>query len=116
MSLDFYLREPHTCPKCGHQEPSDAEPVYHNYTTHNLGKMANKAGIYEALWRSTDSKAGDLIPSLEKGLAKLRAKPVYYAKYTPPNGYGTYAGLVTFTEDVLRACRLHPNAVVECSV
>ena len=35
-----------------------------------LGKMANEAGIYEACWRPEEigvTKAGDIIPILEKG-------------------------------------------------
>lgn len=50
MSLDVYLETPsHTCPACN--EPHGGGTVYEANITHNLGKMADAAGLYEAMWR-----------------------------------------------------------------
>ena len=40
------------CDHCGHRHSTtDREVLYDANITHNLGEMAKKAGIYEALWR-----------------------------------------------------------------
>ena len=46
------------------------ETVYDANITHNLGKMAGEAGIYEALWRPEEidkTKASEIVELLEKG-------------------------------------------------
>lgn len=60
--------------------------VYSGNITHNLGRMAAEAGIYEALWRPEEkqyTKAEQLIEPLEKGLEKLRSNPDYFKLSTP---------------------------------
>src|SRR3990172_2778745 len=52
--------------------------LYSANITHNLGKMAKEAGIYEHLWRPDELgiwNAGELILPLADGLAKLKADP-----------------------------------------
>jgi hypothetical protein len=103
MSLDVYLRV---------TKPVE---VYQDNITHNLNKMADKAGLYEALWRPDENgitHAHQLIPILEKGLAELRSKPEFYEQFNPENGWGTYVGLVKFVRDYLEACKENPDAEV----
>ena len=108
MSLDVYLTA---------VKPTT---VYSANITHNLNKMADAAGIYKALWRPEEmeppaTKARDLIPHLQRGLADLVARPDYFAQFNPPNGWGTYAGLVKFVRDYLNACGNEPDAEVRVS-
>ena len=100
MSLDFYLVE---------NRPVE---VWESSITHNLAKMAAAAGLYEALWRSEDRLAADLIPVLKSGLRRLRRNPAKYRKYDSPNGWGTYDDFVRFVTDVLAACKANPRAKV----
>jgi hypothetical protein len=96
----------------------ETDELYSRNITHNLVEMANKAGIYEALWRPEESnytKAKDLIEPLETGLAKLRESPYEFMKYNPTNGWGTYEGLIEFVEDYLSACKRYPEATVTVS-
>ena len=52
MSLDVTLYKPyHITYDGGATLIEKEEELYSANITHNLGKMANKAGIYEALWR-----------------------------------------------------------------
>lgn len=44
MSLDVYLSK----------EVTEERTVFSANITHNLGEMADKAGIYKALWRPED--------------------------------------------------------------
>jgi hypothetical protein len=102
MSLDFYLKKvKETC-------------VFDSNITHNLGPMANEAGIYTALWRPEEVKdnvvAADLIPILETGLAELKADPAHFKTFDSPNGWGKYEHFVPFVEEVLQACRDNPDA------
>lgn len=111
------------------------ENVYYENITHNLGDMAKKAGIYEALWRpymlkeeyiptedyskemefeeSVEIRAYEIIPILEKGLDDLKARPEYFKKYNSPNGWGIYDNFVPFVEKYLNACKEYPEAIVD---
>ena len=89
------------------------ESVYENNITHNLNKMADAAGIYGVIWRPEENniyKAGELISYLEVGLEELRQNPEQYETFNPPNGWGSYEGLVKFVEKYLEACRKYPDA------
>lgn len=92
--------------------------VYSDNITHNLGKMAQAAGIYEALWRPEElgfTKASELIAPLAVGLEKLLQDPDEYRKYNSPNGWGLYEHFVPFVKEYLQACIEDPDADVEAS-
>lgn len=92
--------------------------VYSSNITHNLGAMAEEAGIYKHLWRPEElgiSKAFDLIKPLEAGLATLRADPEKFEKLNAPNGWGKYEHFVPFVEKYLEACKESPNAEISVS-
>lgn len=101
MSLDFSLMRV--------QETT----VFDTNITHNLGKMAHEAGIYNHLWHPENigvEKAEELIAPLESGLARLKKNPAKYRKFDAPNGWGTYEHFVPFVEKVLTACKKYPDA------
>jgi hypothetical protein len=86
--------------------------------THNLGKMAREAGVYEALWRPEEvgiKTAAQLISPLRAGLEALRANPEAFKKLNPDNGWGNYENLVEFVETYLFACEQNPDAEVSVS-
>ncbi len=105
------------------QEPYSFEEeinneVYTDNITHNLAKMATAAGLYDACWRPEEAgitKAAQLIPLLQAGLAKLKAEPAKYQQYDAPNGWGTYKQFVPWVERYLAACRDNPEADVSVS-
>lgn len=121
MSLDFYLEtepQPFICHECGHESVRPKE-LFHAIITHNLKKMADKAGIYEVLWHPNDKgqvRAKDIIETLSLGLSKLLKRRKYFEKFNSPNGWGTHGSLVCFVENVLGACRYHPDAFVRVSI
>ena len=85
---------------------------------HNLAEMADKAGIYKHLWRPEEigiTKAHELVKPLSEGLSKLKSNPEYYKTFNPPNGWGTYEGLIKFIEDYIVACVDYPDANIEIS-
>jgi hypothetical protein len=92
--------------------------VFQANITHNLGKMAIEAGIYEACWRPEmigGKLASDIIPILEKGLADLKARPEYFEKFNSDNGWGLYENFVPWVEAYLEACKANPDAEIEVS-
>lgn len=94
------------------------DTVYEANITHNLGRMADVAGIYQALWRPEEinvTHAAQLIPLLRDGLAKLQADPVHFEQFNPSNGWGSYTGFVQFVADYLAACEAYPEATVSIS-
>jgi len=89
--------------------------VFSANITHNLGKMADEAGIYKYLWRPDElgvEKAQELIEPLQSGLSLLEDAPERFKALNPPNGWGTYEGLVNFVRDYLDACKKYPGAEV----
>jgi hypothetical protein len=122
MSLDVYLtRKRWISYDEGKTYEIDNENVYSANITHNLGGMADKAGIYEALWRpyrlrqeydipegNHDAEwdfedgvtivASEIIPILEKGLEDLKTRPEYFKEFDSPNGWGLYVHFVPFVE------------------
>jgi hypothetical protein len=139
MSLDVYLiRTRWVSYDKGETYKEDQETVYSDNITHNLGRMAEEAGIYEALWRpyklrddfkdielyANDEyefeekcviKASDIIEPLEKGLTKLKEKPEYFKRFNSPNGWGMYGHFVPFVSEYLEACKEYPDSIVYVS-
>lgn len=106
MSLDVYLTAV--------RETS----IFDANITHNLGAMAQEAGIYKHLWRPEEigiTKAGQLIEPLRAGLELLRADPPRFEKHNSPNGWGLYKHFVPFVERYLKACEENPDATVSVS-
>lgn len=106
MSLDVYLKvvQPTT--------------IFSLNITHNLNKMAEEAGIYKHLWRPDEieiTHAHQLIAPLKAGLELLKSDPKRFKKFNPSNGWGEYAGLVSFVEQYLAACEENPDALVDVS-
>ena len=106
MSLDFCL------------EQRIYTSVFSKNITHNLGEMAEKAGIYKHLWAPEDiniKKAKQLIKPLKKALADLKARPDYYKQFDAKNGWGLYIHFVPFVEEVLDNCINYPNSNIRVS-
>lgn len=103
MSLNFSIRYP--------AMTSDDFNI-----THNLGKMAAEAGIYECLWKPGEhgyKTAADITPILEAGLRDLRARPEYFRQFDADNGWGLYEHFVPWVADVLESCHKHPQGEIE---
>lgn len=123
MSLDVSLystaKTIHRCSECDdtHTCKQRVEMFTWNIT-HNLGEMADKAGIYKALWRPEEiniNEAGKLIDILTTGLMTLKSAPEHFKQFNPRNGWGNYEGLVECIEKYLEACIKYPEAEVYVS-
>jgi len=117
MSLDVWLIvKKNACAHCGRE--AEEEKVFSANITHNLNKMAEKAGIYKQLWRPEEigiSKAGELIEPVSKGLADMKARPDYYQKFDSQNRWGLYINFVPWIEKYLEACKKWPEAEIGIS-
>lgn len=138
MSLDVTLyRNYHVTYDEGKTLEPQRESLYSANITHNLNKMADEAGLYEALWRPYQLKEGYNIPEddyqaeykfeadnpvqaheiisiIEKGLEDMKARPKHYETFNSPNGWGMYEHFVPFIEEYLEALKKYPEAFVEC--
>lgn len=137
MSLDVMLyRDYHVSYDGGKTLEPKKETLYSANITHNLNKMADEAGLYEALWRPYQLKpdypgfedhndewayeeanpvrAHEIIEIIEKGLADMKARPKHYEKFNSPNGWGLYKNFVPFIEKYLNALKEFPEAQVVC--
>lgn len=105
MSLDFSLMV-------------DGSEVFSANITHNLGKMAREAGIYDVLWRPDEhgiTKAHQCVEPLRTGILELVGNRRHYEQFNSPNGWGLYEHFVPFAVRVLMACCDVPDADVEVS-
>ena len=115
MSLDVYLTKKAWV---GFGRTGEEEELYSGNITHNLGTMADEAGIYYAMWRPEEigkTKAEDIIELLEKGLDDLKSRPEHFKKFDSPNGWGMYKHFVPFVEEYLDACKKYPTAIINVS-
>ena len=106
MSLDVYLSEVREV------------TIYDRNITHNLGKMAEEAGIYQHLWRPEEigiTKAEQMIKPLREGMYLMLSDPERFKRFEPANRWGDYYGLVFFVKEYLEACEENPNASVSVS-
>ena len=118
MSLDIYFKQGDQCEKCGHVSDRNQRTVYDANITHNLGRMANAAGIYGILWRPDENgvaTAHDLIARLERGIAAMEAAPARFRAFDAANGWGTYDDFLPWLRRLLDAAREFPGANVEVS-
>ena len=109
MSLDVSLyRKYHISYDGGKTLEEKEDCVYDANITHNLGKMADEAGIYYALWRPYEiekSKAKDIIELLEKGLADLKERPGYFEQFNSSNGWGMYENFVPLSKNIWKRAK-----------
>lgn len=100
------------------RDADEDDSIYSRNITHNLGKMAREAGLYEAMWRPDEqgwTSARELIEPLRDGVALLQSDPERFKALNPENGWGTYDGLLAFAADYLGACMTWPTAEVRVS-
>lgn len=124
MSLDVYLsgepdERPCICRDCGNEHIDHFRAdLYSSNITHNLGRMAEEAGIYKHLWRPEEIgivKASQLIAPLREGLELLRSDPKRFEAFNASNGWGMYKHFVPFVSKYLQACEDYPDAEVTVS-
>lgn len=124
MSLDVYLTGEKTvvrcvCSECDNvHERTETENFYSANITHNLGEMAEEAGIYKHLWRPEElgiTKAKELIEPLKTGLAIMRSNPARFEKLNSTNGWGLYKNFIPWIRKYLDACIEYPNANIHVS-
>ena len=110
MSLDLYLI-PDACPHCGR----GGGYVFDRNITHNLTRMWDKAGVYDALYMGDGKRASDVVEAVRAGVAAMKADPPTYQGLNASNGWGTYEHALPFLEAFLAACEENPSAVIRVS-
>ena len=116
MSLDIHLYRSFTWDDTGEK---DYDTIFHTNITHNLGKMAEEAGIYKVMWEpeeifGSDSEifAWEIQSQLEEGVAKLKENPKFFKQFNPPNGWGNYYGLLRVATEYLEAVKKYPHSII----
>jgi len=103
MSLDISLSR---------MQPSE---IWSYNVTHNLGPMAEAAGVYRCMWRPEEIGivyAHQMIDPLRAGLEMLERDRDRMIALNPSNGWGSYDGLVRAAREYLAACVANPDATV----
>ena len=125
MGLTIYLEDEkpitveNTCHACGHVKTEEILKQYFRKSiTHNLARMANECGLYEALWRPERNEieiAEQMIPFLREGLKILQEDEEKLIHLEPENGWGSYEGLLEFVRKYYAACMENPDAELRIS-
>lgn len=124
MSLDVSLYGPEietkcTCPNCDNEHTHKKRECYFSANiTHNLGRMAEAAGVYDCCWRPDEcgiTKAIQLSEPLRKGIADMEARPEEFKKFNSENGWGLYENFLPWLKRYLAACEANPDANVSVS-
>ena len=108
MSLDIWLDKPAV----------EAMTVFDANITHNLGKMAGEANIYDILWRPEEHEithAWQLIEPLRGAVKEMKEDPDRFKKHNPDNGWGAYKDFLPWLERLLAACLESPGATIHTS-
>ena len=108
MSLNIWLDKPAV----------EEMTVFDANITHNLGKMADEANIYDVLWRPEDHEithAWQLIEPLRSAVKEMKEDPDRFKKHNPDNGWGTYKDFLPWLERLLEACLESPGATIHTS-
>ena len=106
MSLDVTLTD------------ATGDEVYSANITHNLGRMAREAGIYECLWRPDEvgiTHAEQIIEPLRAGVILLATESARFERFNAANGWGLWEHFLPWCARYLQACRDHPDALVSVS-
>jgi hypothetical protein len=121
MSLDIYFynraKEKKTCDHCGSDYWTNEEIFWKNIT-HNLGTMAQEAGIYHHLWRPDEISVEhprQMIAPLEQGIQMMKDDPERFKKFSASNGWGTYEQFLPWLNELLQACKDYPDAEIRVS-
>lgn len=112
MSLDIYLGQEIDL---GGPDGPEWHEVYNANITHNLGRMWQCAGVYDALYESHGKTAVDILPALEVGCDFMLTYPDECKKHNAPNGWGLYEHAVPWLQKLIAACRRYPKATVKVS-
>lgn len=110
MSLDFHLFY--------EVEPGKVVDVFDCNITHNVGLMADKSGVYKALWRPEETnrhRAGEIVGELRLGVSLLEGCRDHFDQFNPPNGWGNRESLIRFCREALTACKEYPRAIIAVS-
>lgn len=111
MSLDIWLEVPQRCPNCKF-EISRTQLSSFNYT-HNVTRMWDKAGVYEALYESEGKLVtAEYIEVLRKGVQKFRAEYPEFEKLNSPNGWGLAKNALPWLERWLHECEENLGAII----
>lgn len=102
MSLDFRLH-------------SGDAVVFDGSITHNLTDMAKELGIYNMLWRNSEtsfSYGGTMVEALRNAIKQMLENEGYYKEFNPKNGWGTYVDFLEFLKNLLISCVIYPLSEV----
>lgn len=93
--------------------------VHSQNITHNLGKMAQEAGIYRHLWHVDtlyiNPRARVLITPLKNAIKDMESRPDHYSRFNAKNGWGTYEQFLPWLKKLLAACEEKPSGKIEVS-
>lgn len=94
---------------------NDSVCVFDSNLTHNLGRMAEEACLYHAIWRPDAigaNRASEITDSLVDGLRFMKRNRDSLSLFNPDNGCGCFDDLERFVESYLIACLVWPDAEI----
>ena len=116
MSLDFYLESKITIINWNTQSwITEKQDVFGINITHNLNKMWEKAGCYNALYLSENKCASEIISSLKSAFLTMKENPQFYTLLESDNKWGTYQTALNSLNEIIEACELNLHSLIKIS-
>jgi hypothetical protein len=112
---EWYRNNPGREPVRVEADNSETCEVFSANCTHNLSRMAQEAGIRDAVWApelNGIERAEHLIDPVKRGIETLEGDPERFKAFNPENGWGTYESLLEFLRSILDAALRWPEASV----
>jgi hypothetical protein len=103
MSLDITLTD------------ENGVKVFSANITHNLGAMAELAGIYTYVWRPEEAgitQASNMIHPLEQGMKFMCENYSKCIELEPENKWGQYKNFLPWLAKYYEACKKYPTATI----
>ena len=111
QTIDIYLK---ILVDTGGRQKHDLQCFWANIT-HNVSIMWKEAGVYDAIYNSEGTTAGELVSVLQDGLKVMRKHPNKFNAMSHPL-WGSYESALDFLRDFKDACIEHPNSTVIVSM
>ena len=95
----------------------DGETVWEGNITHNLAEMADRAGMYSAMWRPDELSytPRGALEDVRAGINLMLGDRKRFERLNPTNGWGNFDTLLEFACEYARALSRWPYATVKVS-
>ena len=121
LTFSLYYEKNHTykdC-KCKGGLLFSRDYVFEDIIPHSTSRMAEEAGVYDYLWNPSKKRytvAIDITNLIEISLSRILSNIDHFELLESEDNFGTVSNFVVFLQNILVACKLHPEAKIQINI